>query len=474
MDHSDYSYIRLNYRLVINRDGSITHRMDEDEAVQAKVYKEFFRKSNAIVLSDTDGLSNGNGIYANRNAFDYLSCEIKELKGLSLDKDIYFLVPKQWSGNAAIIDSLKESVRFFEGDQFTYDYDIVYYEEDVELISIEVNLFNSSQFQKNPLIVYNNLSADKIENQVVDKERGVLQFTDEIMFKITDDEFNRFVQENGLTGEIVKKTNVLDKYNHSWNVAKRVLIINFIFSMLVLFLEFIIITLIIKLEYEVNAIELSIKKVLGHSMLAKNSKIILMTLITTLFPEESLFCIERRKYMITIKDLTKTFEDKVVFSNFNLTIEDGDFVIFSGPSGCGKTTLLNMIGAIEQIEKGSILVDGMDIKVKKNHLLYFRQKIGFLFQNFALVDNKTVKENLKLIRKDCQTDLSIEDALRIVGLEDKLNKKVYTLSGGEQQRIALARLMLKNATLFWRMNRLALWIKTMKKRSSSFRNLSLN
>lgn len=151
--------------------------------------------------------------------------------------------------------------------------------------------------------------------------------------------------------------------------------------------------------------------------------------------------------MITIKDLTKTFEDKVVFSNFNLTIEDGDFVIFSGPSGCGKTTLLNMIGAIEQIEKGSILVDGMDIKVKKNHLLYFRQKIGFLFQNFALVDNKTVKENLKLIRKDCQTDLSIEDALRIVGLEDKLNKKVYTLSGGEQQRIALARLMLKKCDI---------------------------
>lgn len=151
--------------------------------------------------------------------------------------------------------------------------------------------------------------------------------------------------------------------------------------------------------------------------------------------------------MITIKDLTKTFEDKVVFSNFNLTIEDGDFVIFSGPSGCGKTTLLNMIGAIEQIEKGSILVDGIDIKVKKNHLLYFRQKIGFLFQNFALVDNKTVKENLKLIRKDCQTDLSIEDALRIVGLEDKLNKKVYTLSGGEQQRIALARLMLKKCDI---------------------------
>ncbi|MGG4142391.1 ATP-binding cassette domain-containing protein [Paenibacillus algorifonticola] len=151
--------------------------------------------------------------------------------------------------------------------------------------------------------------------------------------------------------------------------------------------------------------------------------------------------------MIELKGLTKRFEEKVLFSDFNLVIQDGEFVIFSGPSGCGKTTLLNMIGAIEKIEQGSIVVDGMDIKVKKNHLNYFRTKIGFLFQNFALVDNKTVKENLKMIRKDCQTNLTMEQALETVGLQDKLNKKVYTLSGGEQQRVALARLILKKCDI---------------------------
>lgn len=147
--------------------------------------------------------------------------------------------------------------------------------------------------------------------------------------------------------------------------------------------------------------------------------------------------------MIKIKNLNKKFDDKIVFSNLNLEIEDGEFIILGGPSGCGKTTLLNMIGAIEKFDSGEIIVDGIDIKNKRNHLNYFRKKIGFLFQNFALVDNKTVKENLKIIRKDCKTNLSMEEALRIVGLEDKLNKEVYKLSGGEQQRVAIARLMLK-------------------------------
>ncbi|OXS57143.1 putative ABC transport system ATP-binding protein [Bacillus sp. V-88] len=149
--------------------------------------------------------------------------------------------------------------------------------------------------------------------------------------------------------------------------------------------------------------------------------------------------------MIKIKNLSKAFEDKVLFTNLNLDIKDGEFVIFSGPSGCGKTTLLNMIGAIEKIDSGEILVDGLDISKRKNQLQYFRNKIGFLFQNFALVDNRTVAENLNMVRKDSKNDITIEAVLEIVGLKDKVNKKVYTLSGGEQQRVALARLVLKKS-----------------------------
>ncbi|QCT02892.1 ABC transporter, ATP-binding protein [Paenibacillus algicola] len=147
--------------------------------------------------------------------------------------------------------------------------------------------------------------------------------------------------------------------------------------------------------------------------------------------------------MISIRNLNKSFGGKTLFSNFNMEIQAQDFVIISGPSGCGKTTLLNMIGAIESVESGIIEVDGVDISKKNNQLQYFRTKVGFLFQNFALVDHKTVRNNLLMIRKNSRSNLSIEEALQKVGLEDKLNSKVYTLSGGEQQRVALARLMLK-------------------------------
>lgn len=151
--------------------------------------------------------------------------------------------------------------------------------------------------------------------------------------------------------------------------------------------------------------------------------------------------------MIEIDNVSKSFEDKVLFTNLNLKIENGEFVIFSGPSGCGKTTLLNMIGAIEPIDSGAILVDGINIQKRTKQLHYYKYKLGLLFQNFALVENKTVKENLNFVRKECQSGVSIEQALEMVGIVDKLHRKVYTLSGGEQQRVALARLMIKKCEI---------------------------
>lgn len=122
-------------------------------------------------------------------------------------------------------------------------------------------------------------------------------------------------------------------------------------------------------------------------------------------------------------------------------------MVITGESGCGKTTLLNMIGGLEPVTSGKILVAGLEITKQKNLQTYYRDIVGFVFQNFALVEQKTVEENLKMVHKKGQTDVSIQEALKSVGMEQALKQKVYSLSGGEQQRIALARLRLKNCQL---------------------------
>ena len=150
--------------------------------------------------------------------------------------------------------------------------------------------------------------------------------------------------------------------------------------------------------------------------------------------------------MIKINEICKKYDEKVLFQNYSLEIPDGSFVIIRGDSGSGKSTLLNMIGGIEYPDSGSIIVNGFDVSKKKKQK-YFSEVVGFLFQNFALLENKTVLENLNLIKKTGRTDVSIDEALKKVGLEKEKNKKVYKLSGGEQQRVALARLMIKKCSV---------------------------
>ena len=150
--------------------------------------------------------------------------------------------------------------------------------------------------------------------------------------------------------------------------------------------------------------------------------------------------------MIELKNVRKSFGERVLFENLNLKISDGEFAVLIGASGCGKTTLLDIIAGIEPIS-GEVLVDGVNILKRRNRLAYYQTKLGMCFQNFALIENMTVRKNLELVQKKSRSDMSLDDALRRVGMTDYLDKKVCTLSGGEQQRIALARLMVKKCSI---------------------------
>ncbi len=137
--------------------------------------------------------------------------------------------------------------------------------------------------------------------------------------------------------------------------------------------------------------------------------------------------------------------DNVVLSNVNLEIEKGELIFLTGPSGSGKTTLLRHLFRAEQPDSGSIIIDGMDVStLSKSQIPYLRRKIGIIFQDFKLLLNKTVFENVALslevlgLRKD-QVKKRVCNVLEGVGLGHKLHNYPQQLSGGEQQRVAIAR-----------------------------------
>lgn len=158
--------------------------------------------------------------------------------------------------------------------------------------------------------------------------------------------------------------------------------------------------------------------------------------------------------MIEIKNLTKKYADKVIFEDVNLRLDDGLSYAIVGPSGTGKTTFLNILGGLDSPSHGQVLIDNEPLNAKT--LPKLRQKtFGFVFQNYGLMDKTSIAENLKvgmLNKKYARADekAAMELALKQVKLEYlPLTQKIFTLSGGEQQRVALARIILKKPTIIF-------------------------
>ncbi len=142
---------------------------------------------------------------------------------------------------------------------------------------------------------------------------------------------------------------------------------------------------------------------------------------------------------ITIKALNKT----------SFEIEKGELVVITGPSGAGKTTTLNMLGGMDKITSGKIIIDGCDISKYKDKDLtkYRRNDVGFVFQFYNLVPNLSAIENVELSTQISKSKLSAEELLKKVGLKKRINNFPSQLSGGEQQRVAIARALAKSPKL---------------------------
>ena len=135
--------------------------------------------------------------------------------------------------------------------------------------------------------------------------------------------------------------------------------------------------------------------------------------------------------------------------NISFEISKGEFVVVVGPSGAGKTTVLNILGGMDTATKGNVFVDGSNIAKYNSHQLtaYRRDDIGFVFQFYNLVPNLTALENVELAMQICKNPLDAQKVLCEVGLEDRMGNFPAQLSGGEQQRVSIARALAKNPKL---------------------------
>ncbi len=157
--------------------------------------------------------------------------------------------------------------------------------------------------------------------------------------------------------------------------------------------------------------------------------------------------------LVEFKNVYKTYqmgEVKITaVDGISFSIEQGEFAVVVGSSGAGKTTVLNILGGMDSPTEGEIIVDGNNISKfsEKQLIRYRRHEIGFVFQFYNLVPNLTARENVELAAQICSNPMDAAGALKSVGLEDRISNFPSQLSGGEQQRVSIARALAKRPKL---------------------------
>ena len=150
---------------------------------------------------------------------------------------------------------------------------------------------------------------------------------------------------------------------------------------------------------------------------------------------------------VNIKNLSHKISNKPILNNVNFQLKKDSIACILGPSGSGKTTLLKLIAGLDKVQEGQILINDHEVSSKKKHMPTEKRKIGFLFQDYALFPHLTVKENLKYPINYKNSIYNIDDIIDVIKLPNSLDKYPHELSGGEQQRVALARSIISHPDL---------------------------
>jgi putative ABC transport system permease protein len=277
----DFSYVNIHYELM---EGEETESIEEQVELEQErntfynhlFYRQFYQGGTALQITRNNSDS-VNEVYMNKNMEAYLKELLPSIKTMNLSKDEYYFIPERLKESSYVQDGMIGSNFYSEtGD---YSSEVIFYNENITIPAIHT-FDDSSSYLKNPAIIFNN---KQISDEDLKLAEDLIAFPyNRIMYNISDEDFHQFIKNNNLKDQLTVKTNVWDHYLAQWEVSKHLLYINAIFTILILVLEMLIISSIIRLEYQVNSLEIAIKKTLGYSLLNRYRKLIIITLSITL------------------------------------------------------------------------------------------------------------------------------------------------------------------------------------------------
>lgn len=283
--NKDYFYTNLDYKEIIGENGLPVEDYGIVMQVSAKMkeifYQKYFDKFSPIILVYFGEIEDYDVILANTNATDYLFEEIPELKDKVTQEGYYYIMPEEIKESIDIRNGIDLKMENYDTKDALNDRKVISYSGSKKILNIDELSPNGSKYCTNPIIVLNTIKPIYNSNKITEFVFKTT-FEHDILYKIDQNEFNQFIKEYGLENHFHALTNAYEKYQYNWLVMKRICYMNFMFCLLILFLEFIIIKTIINLEFKINAVELSIKKVFGYSYIQRYKQIMFISTVGSL------------------------------------------------------------------------------------------------------------------------------------------------------------------------------------------------